>query len=891
MNDCFGSEENNTSTNEKVYKEKKWGKKEGGDYIVDGVTFKGKNKLKRAKEGLSDMLIKGLQSEVNGTKFKVLDTQLKGSGLEIDVRIEGKSESGIGILKLYGPNKKSKEYTIMVNKHRDSDIKFVTVLADKIVKPLINRFTEGQEEISEKEILLEEDKKFRCEICEKAFETAQGLKGHVTKMHRKSKSNEILITDVIFDETTNLEENVDTQDEIITEKKYKNNCSECKFEVEANRKYELIQIMLRHNEHCSSNNKRKKEQTKTKDCEICGYTANSEYSMKRHNRDKHGKLTDSTSPPQKRKRIKSFETNLEVESNDMEIDDEEKDLSFQMEDMEIDAEKNNEEKLRSKRMDEKILSRQLKIEENERLFQEEKKKKEQEKREEEKRQLENQKMLNKKRKQLSKNEKRKSRKKNLSISKIRNIKSVPENCAHLVKKDDVVYVVPGNGACGPNCASAFLFEDEVFGDSLRRKMNVFMANQWERRYKYITQCSPGHPFIRKLNGGEVKFTDPEKLVNFLRNSEQAERMWSDSEDFAVISDMYQLKIKIITSKGEDDKNPTVNWIYPCEDLKEFAELKDVEMDEMVLLHQDDSHFDLVVSKDSNLAKYGSLSYRTNVGPLKEIHETKAKESIPRQVTNQENSEEKALKEQLDKMKNEIKELNESKSVLEKEYLKCEQLLKNKTEEAAKLSIELRDLKEIISLENKLQENVSLHDSDQSLAEEKEYNCNECSLQATSAKELDKHIDIKHRIQCRICGEAFDDKPKLMSHRKNMHIESVAFCKNKALEKCPFTSEKCWWRHTNKSDVTEHAMNHTTREIIKCYLCQTEFEGKGSMMLHRKKEHKNAVKPCNQFLENNCRFSNEGCWFIHDDKKQEKVEEKAAEPVFQNAQENIKPPIK
>ena len=504
MDESSKSEDNDTSINVEGYKVKKWGKKEGGTYIVDGYTFKGKKRLKKAKEGLSELLVKGLQSEVNGTKFKVLDTQVKGSGLEIDVKIEGKSERGIGILKLYGPNKKSKEYTIMVNKHRDSDVKFVTLLAERIVKPLINQYLEGQDVIPEKVQILKEasTSKLKCKKCDKRFSTLPGLKRHVTRMHKEvkdsaqtlpanDKSNEILLSDLTnADEDTNLEENVNTQEEVMEEKKYKNNCSECKFEVEANRKYELIQIMLRHNEDCSSNNKRKKEQIKTKDCEICGFSANSEYIMKRHKRDKHGKLTDSTSPPQKRKRIKHFENNLEDNSNYMEIDDDEKELSFKLEDMEIDSERNNEEEIRSKMMDEKILAKQLKIEENERLLQMQQKKKELEKEEEEKRKLEDQKKLNKKRKQLSKNEKKRKRKKNQSIlkstglkNKIPNIRSVPENCAHLVGNDDLVYGVPGNGACGPNSASAHLFEDEVYGQSLRKQMNEFMANHWERRYQ------------------------------------------------------------------------------------------------------------------------------------------------------------------------------------------------------------------------------------------------------------------------------------------------------------------------------------------------------------------------------------------------------------------------
>ena len=35
---------------------------------------------------------------------------------------------------------------------------------------------------------------------------------------------------------------------------------------------------------------------------------------------------------------------------------------------------------------------------------------------------------------------------------------------------------------------------------------------------------------------------------------------------------------------------------------------------MVLLHEDDNHFNLVISEDSDLAKHGSLSYRFNICP-------------------------------------------------------------------------------------------------------------------------------------------------------------------------------------------------------------------------------------------------------------------------------------
>ena len=111
--------------------------------------------------------------------------------------------------------------------------------------------------------------------------------------------------------------------------------------------------------------------------------------------------------------------------------------------------------------------------------------------------------------------------------KVPNIKPVPENCLHLVNEGDLVYTVPGDGCCGPNCAAAFFFHDELFGPKLRLKMNKFQAKHWDKRYKYITQCSKDHPFVRKKKGGEVKFEDPEELRKFLDQSEEAAYMWTN----------------------------------------------------------------------------------------------------------------------------------------------------------------------------------------------------------------------------------------------------------------------------------------------------------------------------------------------------------------------------
>ena len=82
----------------------------------------------------------------------------------------------------------------------------------------------------------------------------------------------------------------------------------------------------------------------------------------------------------------------------------------------------------------------------------------------------------------------------------------------------------------------------------------------------------------------------------------------------------------------------------------------------------------------------------------------------------------------------------------------------------------------------------------------EYNCMDCPFQGTSSGELRNHINLKHvanvnkkmdgNIECRNCGERFNDKRNLMNHRKEKHSETVAVCRNNIENKCNFSAEMC-----------------------------------------------------------------------------------------------------
>ena len=51
------------------YKEKKWGKEEGGEYIIEGFSFRGKHAFGKAVEGLKKDMKKGAQNQIDGVKF------------------------------------------------------------------------------------------------------------------------------------------------------------------------------------------------------------------------------------------------------------------------------------------------------------------------------------------------------------------------------------------------------------------------------------------------------------------------------------------------------------------------------------------------------------------------------------------------------------------------------------------------------------------------------------------------------------------------------------------------------------------------------------------------------------------------------------------------------
>ena len=273
---------------------------------------------------------------------------------------------------------------------------------------------------------------------------------------------------------------------------------------------------------------------------------------------------------------------------------------------------------------------------------------------------------------------------------------------------------------------------------------------------------------------------------------------------------------------------------------------------------------------------------------------------------------KSQKNDLDKCREELKKCQETTRKLIGDYNKCEKELRNKTEEVEKLKTELNLIKQAIELEK---DEKSL-DND----EGKMNQCNICAYRCKSKDEMNNHINSVHineKHLCQICNSKFRNKPELNEHQDKEHTDgSPEVIKNQTAKEhaktkstnnasieifrciiCGFISkskeelidhikrkhtniekedeyncEGCDFQGTSMLQLNKHlnlkhiGENQPMREVIRCRICDEQFSQKWNLMNHRKEKHPEAVAFCRKKRDGNCPFSDEKCWWNHQEKQ-------------------------
>ena len=84
-------------------------------------------------------------------------------------------------------------------------------------------------------------------------------------------------------------------------------------------------------------------------------------------------------------------------------------------------------------------------------------------------------------------------------------------------------------------------------------------------------------------------------------------MWRGQEDFTVICTIYRLNIKIYKPDGQP---PTV--LVPLTDMPNPTNLPEGKVADLMILHEDECHFNLIVPRDGSLATEGGLDFQRSV---------------------------------------------------------------------------------------------------------------------------------------------------------------------------------------------------------------------------------------------------------------------------------------
>ena len=151
----------------------------------EGYTFGGKKVIfTQAIKEIKKLFFSYKEHELDDMKFSLGKKKPIKNGDEFLVKVKkGTDEAGAAVLKIYNPNNK-KGSTIVINKSKENDVKFVKVLAINVIKNLIDKFIskEGWSKLKSINVI-------NCEKCDKLFSAERYLKAHMANKHKETSFN------------------------------------------------------------------------------------------------------------------------------------------------------------------------------------------------------------------------------------------------------------------------------------------------------------------------------------------------------------------------------------------------------------------------------------------------------------------------------------------------------------------------------------------------------------------------------------------------------------------------------------------------------------------------------------------------------------------------------
>ena len=460
----------------------------------------------------------------------------------------------------------------------------------------------------------------------------------------------------------------------------------------------------------------------------------------------------------------------------------------------------------------------------------------------------------------------------------------------LIGKDNTIVPTIGNGGCGMSAVSVAILGDCAFGRTLRKALNKHTVNNFAMAKTKGYSASSNSPFFRKVGAGvtskDVTFKDENALKSWLL-SEESELMWTNDLDLEMLSDILDININIITTKGRMDKKP--DSVTVGNPKNKGVTIK--------IINYSNTHFDAIVSNSSNPAQEESISDMI-------LNELTAEEIVFKKNLKSIDPNTAELAKKIRSLEKEKKVDLNNKFLMQRQFHEMENKLREfaEKEEVVKLKeSKLAELEELRMMNQKKETFrkvmvMSSGEDDSEIEEsfeDSQFTCNSCDFQTYTERRLKRHIKHKHTARkvptgdflCEQCDERSSSTYDLNNHMKNKHKgikdSSAIPCKqcdesfssiydvNKHMisahnsricrffleNRCKF-EEYCFFKHER---VDKDEPNFA------CNICKETFDFKHHLMIHRKKSHPNIILPCRNFLRGMCHFKTDICWYNHTNK--------------------------
>ena len=508
--------------------------------------------------------------------------------------------------------------------------------------------------------------------------------------------------------------------------------------------------------------------------------------------------------------------------------------------------------------DEKVIKRQLRFEEEEKRDIENKKKKEREQLEEEKKKK-GKRDSQKKRK----NKKRKSNENANDSEDLKpNLKEVDKKFTSVMREAGLnideycVFSAAPDGACGSTCTAIHCHMDKKLGRYVRRNINGYLIEFWPFFKSYFT-----FPLDVTVGLTNKIFENESTFLDFLKNDSQSGLMWMDHFGLQIVSNMYQISVHILTTGLVGLEEPGARWthIEPDKRLSSFSKVHKG-LPDMWLLHVNETHFDLLVRKDSELAAVGCI----------DDMEDKEDDDKEEQKTQEEThgpgymgwkiKEDKEIIEETTDYKKELADIKTTLNMMKEEYAEM------------KLDFQKEEKKEILKLKNEIKGIKEAFIRCMDDLKEETFKRNEAETLVKVLKdtiEARKIMDEKQEIMGRKCDKYGQQSDKVEKHRVNnkakagdeenlpMEIDETVEevngvwemqrkqklsirKRNRSLnDKNSFNCQKCTRKFQTEDERDKHQTDHKDAEFTTC----DKTSNKDESIEEHKETHSKNLFPC------------------------------------------------